>query len=161
MPGREATDNARLFAVVAQAMDDAMIGVFEAKYHYNFWRPATAIRNGDVDGSDATERDAGWVSLIDAPLHPEYPSAHSILAAAVGTVLKAEIGEAPMPVLTTTSPTAKGAVRRWTNADDFVQEVANARIYEGIHYRTSTEVGAAMGRRIGQLAVDKLLQQPH
>ena len=76
-PGRDVTRNARLFAAVAQAMDDAMIGVFDAKYHYNFWRPVTAIRNGDIDGNDATQRDASWTSLIDAPMHPEYPSAHA------------------------------------------------------------------------------------
>ena len=93
-------------------------------------------------------------------MHPEYPSAHSILAGAVGAVLQAEIGAGPMPVLTTTSPTAKGATRRWTNVDDFMQEVANARVYEGVHYRISTEVGAAMGRQIGELAVLKFLQRP-
>jgi hypothetical protein len=159
MPGRDSVQNARLFAAVAQAMDDGMISVFEAKYHYSFWRPSTAIRNGDIDGNDATEREAGWVSLIDSPLHPEYPSAHSILASAVGYVLKAEVGDASLPVLTTASPTAKGATRRWTNVDDFAQEVANARIYAGIHYRTSTEVGTAMGRQIGALTVAKF-QQP-
>ena len=152
------TQNARMFAAVAQAMDDAMISVFDAKYHYNFWRPATAIRNGDIDGNDATQREASWTSFIDAPMHPEYPSAHSILAAAVGTVLKAEIGKGPMPVLTTTSPTAKGASRRWTNLDDFMREVGDARIYEGIHYRTSTDVGTAMGKQIGALTVEKFLQ---
>ena len=161
VPGRDMTQNARMFAAVAQAMDDAMISVFEAKYHYNFWRPATAIRNGDIDGNDATQREASWTSFIDAPMHPEYPSAHSILAAAVGTVLKAEIGKGPMPVLTTTSPTAKGASRRWTNLDDFTREVGDARIYEGIHYRTSTDVGIVMGKQIGALTVEKFLQIAH
>ncbi len=156
-PGREITQNARLFAAVAQAMDDAMIGVFEAKYHYNFWRPATAIRNGDKDGNDRTERDASWVSFIDSPMHPEYPSAHSILASAVGTVLRADLGGGPTPVLTTTSPTAKGETRRWTTVGAFMREVAEARVYEGIHYRTSTEVGAAMGTKIGELAAMKFL----
>jgi PAP2 superfamily len=161
LPGRDVTQNARLFAAVLQAMDDAMIAVFDAKYHYNFWRPATAIRNGDIDGNEATERDATWTPFIDAPLHPEYPSAHSILAGAVGAVLKAEISNGPVPVLTTSSPTAKGAVRRWSSLDDFTREVGDARIYEGIHYRTSTDVGAAMGQRIGGLAAEKLLQLPH
>ena len=159
-PGRDVQQNARVFAAVAQAMDDAMISVFDAKYHYNFWRPATAIRNGDIDGHDGTQREASWAPYIDAPLHPEYPSAHSILAAAVGTVLKAEIGKGPMPVLTTASPTAKGAMRRWTNLDDFAREVADSRIYAGIHYRTSTDVGIAMGKQIGELTVQKFLQ-PH
>jgi PAP2 superfamily len=161
MPGRDATQNARLFAAVTQAMDDAMIAVFDAKYRYNFWRPSTAIRNGDIDGNDATEREASWAPFIDEPMHPEYPSAHSILASVVATVLRAEVGAGPMPVLTTTSPSAKGAARRWTKVDDFTQEVANARIYEGVHYRFSTEVGAAMGKQIGELAVTKYLRMPH
>ncbi len=157
LPGRDVAQNARLFAAVAQAMDDAMISVFEAKYDYLFWRPATAIRNGDLDGNDATERDASWSPLSEAPLHPEYPSAHSILAAAVGTVLAADAGDGRTLALTTTSPTAKGVVRRWTSVDEFVSEVARARVYEGIHFRTSTEAGIEMGRRIGRLAAAALL----
>ena len=155
MPGRDVASNARLYAATAQAMDDALIGVFDAKYHYGFWRPATAIRNGDNDGNDATERDAAWTPLIDAPMHPEYPSAHGSLAAAVGAVVKAEVGSGTMPVLTTTSPSAKGAARTWTTVEDFTREVGNARIYGGIHYRTSTDVGAAMGKQVGELTVAK------
>ena len=159
--GRDVMRNARLFAAVTQAMDDAMIGVFEAKYHYNFWRPATAIRNGDIDGNDATVRDASWSPLIDAPMHPEYPSGHAILAGAVGAVLKADVGTGRMPVLVTASPTAKGATRRWTNVDDFVREVGDSRIYAGIHYRAAIDAGAAMGQRIGELTMEKMLQTSH
>lgn len=152
-PGRGVAQNARLYAAAAQAMDDALIAVFEAKYHYHFWRPATAIRNGDKDGNDATERDASWAPLMDAPMHPEYPSAHSVLAAAVGTVLKADLARKPVPQLSTTSPTAPGVTRRWNRIEDFMQEVADARVWEGIHYRFSTEAGLAIGRRVGELAV--------
>jgi hypothetical protein len=156
-PGRDVLANARLFAAVAQAMDDAMIAVFDAKYTYNFWRPVTAIRNGDIDGHDATERDAQWLPLIDVPLHPEYPSAHSILAAAVGSLLEAEVAGAPMPPLATSSPTAGGATRRWDRVDHFVREVGEARVLEGVHFRNSVEVGEAMGRRIGALAAARWL----
>jgi hypothetical protein len=158
MPGREVTQIARLFMAVTQATDDALIAVFDAKYHYNFWRPVTAIRNGDIDGNDATERDASWTPFIDTPMHPEYPCAHCIVSATVGAVLQAEIDTGPIPTLTTTSVTANGAARRWTTIDDFIQEVAQARIYDGVHYRTSTEVGMAMGKQIGALAVAKYLQ---
>jgi len=158
-PGRDVARNARLFATVAQAMDDAMIGVFEAKYHYGFWRPATAIRNGDIDGNDATVRDASWSSLIDAPMHPEYPSGHSILAGAVAAVVKADSGGHPV-ALATTSPTARGATRRWNSVDEFVREVSDARIYAGIHFRSATDAGEAMGRRIGELAVVQLMATP-
>lgn len=157
-PGREVTQNARLLAVAGQAMDDALIAVLDAKYHYGFWRPITAIRNGDRDDNDATERDASWVPFIDTPMHPEYPCAHCIIAATVGAVLQAEIGTGPTPKLSTTSATAPGTVRSWWQIGDFVQEVANARIYDGVHYRTSTEVGTAMGQKIGELAAAKYLR---
>jgi hypothetical protein len=159
-PGRDIERNARLYAAVAQGMDDAMVAVLEAKYQYGFWRPITAIRNGDQDGNAATERDAGWVPFSDVPLHPEYPSAHSILAGTVGTVLQADLGHAPVPTLSTASPSAKGAVRRWSRVEDMMQEVAEARIYEGIHYRVSTEAGLAMGRKVGALAAQRHLA-PH
>ena len=160
VPEREVTQNARLFAAVTQAMDDALIAVMDAKYHYNLWRPITAIRNGDIDGNDATEREPSWTPFIDTPMHPEYPCAHCIVSGAVGTVLHAEVGTSPMPTLTTTSVTAQGAARSWATIDDFMQEVANARIYDGVHYRTSTEVGTAMGKQIGELAVANYLRSP-
>jgi hypothetical protein len=154
-PGRDVLSNARLFAVVAQAMDDALIAVMDAKYHHNFWRPVTAIRNGDLDGHDGTERDAGWAPLIDTPMHPEYPCAHCILAGTVATVLNAEGRKGPLPVLSTTSATLPGVVRRWNSPDEFMREVAQARILGGVHYRNSTEVGLAMGQRIGEWALQR------
>lgn len=157
-PGRELRDNARLYAAVTQAMDDAMVSVFDAKYRYHLWRPLTAIRNGDLDGHPATERDAAWTPFIDTPMHPEYPGAHSILAAAVATVLEAEFGPVPARPLATSSATAAGATRRWTRTDDLVREVSEARIVGGMHYRFSTEVGEAMGRQIGRLAVERVLR---
>jgi hypothetical protein len=154
-PGRDVLANARLFATVAQAMDDALIAVMDAKYAYNHWRPVTAIRNGDLDGNDGTERDASWAPLIETPMHPEYPCAHCILAATVATVLKAEGRGRPLPVLSTSSPTAQGAVRSWNSLDAFVQEVALARIVGGVHYRHSTEAGLAMGQRIGEWTLER------
>ena len=157
LPGRDLMRNARLFAAATQAIDDALIAVFDAKYHHGFWRPITAIRNGDIDGNDATERDASWTPFIDTPMHPEYPCAHCIQAGTVGAILQAEIGSGSPPVLSTTSASANGATRRWASVDASVQEVGNARVYDGVHYRFSTEVGTEMGRRIGALAVQRLL----
>jgi hypothetical protein len=153
MPGRDVTANARLLAIAAMAMDDALIAVFDAKYTYNFWRPITAIRNGDADGNDATERDPSWTPFIDTPMHPEYPCAHCIVSGSLAAVLRAEIGSGPAPTLSSSSYTAAGAVRTWKTVDEFVQEVAVARIYDGVHYRNSTEVGSAMGKQIGEVAV--------
>jgi hypothetical protein len=151
-PGRDVTDNARLLAVAAMAMDDALIAVFDAKYTYNFWRPVTAIRNGH-DGNDASTREPGWMPFIDTPLHPEYPCAHCIVSSALGAVLQAEIGTGPGPKLTSVSSAAQNAVRTWTTVAEFTEEVAAARVYDGVHYRNSTVVGALMGKKIGDLAV--------
>ena len=150
-PGRSVADNARLLAVAAMAMDDALIAVFDAKYTYNFWRPVTAIRNAEGDA-----RDPGWTPFIDTPMHPEYPCAHCIVSGSLGAVLEAELGSGPVPKLSSASYTAGGAVRTWTTVNDFVQEVAVGRIYDGVHYRTSSEVGTAMGRKVGELAVKKV-----
>ena len=133
------------------AMDDALIAVFDAKYTYNFWRPVTAIRNAEGDA-----RDPGWMPFIDTPMHPEYPCAHCIVSGSLAAVLEAEIGAGVVPKLSSASYTAGGAVRTWTTVNDFAQEVAVARIYDGVHYRNSTEVGTAMGRKIGELAAKKL-----
>ena len=152
-PGRDVTENARLLAVAAMAMDDGLVAVFDAKYTYNLWRPVTAIRIGDLDGNDATERDPSWTPFIDTPMHPEYPCAHCIVSASLGAVLEAELAGRPSPKLSSTSSTAGGVERTWSSVDEFVREVAVARIYDGVHYRNSTEVGTAMGKKIGELAV--------
>ena len=151
-PGRDVTDNARLLAVAGMAMDDALIAVFDAKYAYNFWRPITAIRNGH-DGNDATTREPGWTPFIDTPMHPEYPCAHCIVSGSLAAVLAAEIGTGTSPRLSSSSTTTQGAVRSWGSPAEFAQEVAVARIYDGVHYRFSTIVGARMGKQIGELAV--------
>jgi hypothetical protein len=137
------------------AMDDALIAVLDAKYTYNLWRPITAIRNGDVDDNRRTDRDAGWGSLIETPLHPEYPCAHCILASTVATILERRPGSGSTLKLRSVSPNAPGVVRTWTHLADLTQEVAMARIYAGVHYRNSTEVGISMGKRIGELALSR------
>jgi hypothetical protein len=157
-PNRTLSGNARLFALVEMAAADAYIGVFDAKYTFNFWRPITAIRNGDNDGNEATVRQADWVPLVDTPLHPEYPCAHCITSAAVAAVLQSEFGKGAIPLVTMTSPTAPGVDRKWTSIQAWADEVSEARICGGLHYRNSTMVGKAMGTQIGELAVRHYLQ---
>ncbi len=157
-PDRDPTRNARLFAMTSQSIDDALIAVFDAKYNYGFWRPMTAIRNGDEDSNPLTERQADWRPMVTTPMHPEYPCAHCIVSGAVGTSLKQDLGSDPVPVLSTSSPTAGGATRRWTSVDDFIREVANARVWEGVHYRHSTDVGTAMGVLVAEQVAKKFPQ---
>ena len=81
-------ESARLMALAAVGLNDALIAVFDAKYHYNFWRPITAIRNGDIDGNEATEREAAWQPIDNTPMHPEYPCAHCILSGTIAGVIE-------------------------------------------------------------------------
>ena len=150
-------DSARLFALVAMATDDAFIAVFEAKYHYNFWRPITAIRNADLSNNPATPRDPAWLPLGDTPMHPEYPCAHCITSMAAAAVLQSAFGD-EIPEISMTSATAPGVTRRWTRLQDYADEVAMARIYAGFHYRFSNAAAQDMGRKIAQLVVQTRLR---
>jgi hypothetical protein len=151
-------DTARLFALTAMARADALIAVFEAKYHYEFWRPVTAIRNGDIDDNAATERDAAWQPIDETPMHPEYPCAHCIASASLAGVVEAVFGTADIPEISITSPTAPGVVHRWTNVRAFTDEVSEARIWAGFHYRFSTRAGQEMGYKIGEYVVKNFMQ---
>jgi hypothetical protein len=151
-------DSARFMALVALGLNDALIAVFDAKYHYEFWRPITAIRNGDIDNNPATDREATWQPIDNTPMHPEYPCAHCISSGAVAGVVKAVLGTDDIPEIAMTSVTAPGVTHRWTNMTALTDEVANARIWAGFHYRFSTRVGTDMGRRIGEYVVKSVMQ---
>lgn len=150
-PGRDITRNARLYAAVAAAINEDEIAVQDAKYHYQFWRPITAIRNGDQDGNPRTERDANWTPLIGTPMSPEYPCGNCMYAATIVTMLRADAGHEALPTLSTVSNTAPGVTRRWARPDDLVREVSDGRVYDGVHYRNSADVGNHMGEQIGAL----------
>jgi hypothetical protein len=151
-------ESARLMALAAVGLNDALIAVFDAKYHYNFWRPITAVRNGDIDGNDATEREASWQPIDNTPMHPEYPCAHCILSGTIAGVIKAALGTEDIPEIAITSTAAPGVTHRFTNMTTFTDEVANARIWSGFHYRFSTHVGTDMGLKIGEYIVKNAMQ---
>lgn len=148
----DVVDCARLFALTSIAGNDAIVAVFDAKFHYNFWRPVTAIRNADMTMNPATPRDESWLPLGDTPMHPEYPCAHCITSAAISTVLQNIVGD-DFGEFSLTSPAAPGITRKWSRLQDYSDEVASARIYAGFHYRFSAEVGKDMGKKIGELVV--------
>ena len=151
-------DSARFMALVAIGINDSIIAVLDAKYHYNFWRPITAIRNGDVDGNAATDREAAWQPIAPTPMHPEYPCAHCIQSGSVAGVIQAVLGSMDIPEIAMTSPTAPGVTRRWTSMTAFTEEIANARVWAGFHYRFSTRVGTDMGLRIGEYVAKNAMQ---
>jgi hypothetical protein len=151
----DTVDGARLLAVYAMVLTDTYVAVFEAKYHYEFWRPVTAIRNGEFDGNPDTQGDPAWEPLDATPMHPEYPCAHCALSGAAAAVLAGLGGPGALPEFTLTSTTLPGATHRYPTLQAFTEEVANARIWAGFHYRTSARVGTDMGRRLAEWAIDR------
>src|SRR5437016_6075733 len=158
MPGREVTENARLLAAAAMAMDDGLTAVFDAKFTYNFWRPVTAIRNGDMDGNDATERDPSWSPLNDTLMHPEYPSQAAIINGVAVGVLESVFGPKPAIPFTTADLFDPNLKRQFNSIAEMDEEHRNVRIWGGIHFRNSLDVGYDMGKKIAAYLVDNSLK---
>jgi hypothetical protein len=152
---------ARTLALLYMAGHDASIACWDAKYTYNFWRPMNAIRGGHLDGNDDTERDAGWTPFLGNPQHPEYLSGHSTATGALNGVLTLLFGDNPGITLVGTSPTNAGFEREWTTFSEAVDEVIDARIWGGFHYRTSDEAGARVGRQVASFVVQRALRVQH
>jgi hypothetical protein len=143
----DVVDAARFMAMISVTYADALIACFDAKYHYAFWRPITAIRAGDTDGNQATVGDPLWSPLLPAtPNHPEYPSAHSCVTPAGGRVIARFLSTQQID-FTVPSLTGLGD-RHFADAKDLEYEVGNARIWGGIHYRSAVEAGIEIGKRV-------------
>jgi hypothetical protein len=142
----DVVDAARFMAMISVVFADANIACFDAKYHYAFWRPITAIRAGDTDGNDATVGNATWSPALPAtPNHPEYPSAHSCLTPAGGRVMARFLGTQQIDL---TVPSVSGlGDRHFATVKDLRDEVGNARIWGGIHFRSAVEDGIAIGKK--------------
>jgi hypothetical protein len=134
---------ARLLALVNLGIADAGIGCWDGKYTYSFWRPITAIQNGDTDGNSATAPDPGWTPLITTPPFPEYPSAHSCVSGAAGRILSDYFGEET--AFSVVSRGMPGVTRKFQSFTAAFEEVKNARIFGGIHFRTACVDGQSLG----------------
>jgi hypothetical protein len=155
--GLTLADNARLFALLNMGVANTFINDWDAKFTYNFWRPVTAIRNGDMDSNDATERDPSWTPLNTTPMHPEYPSQAAIVAGVAVSVLESVFGpQAAIPFIATDlmEPTLK---RQFNSITQMAEEHKNVRIWGGIHFRNSLDVGDDMGRKIAVYLIDNSL----
>ena len=149
---------ARLMAMASVTYADALIACFDAKYHYAFWRPITAIRAGDTDGNKATKGDPAWSPLLAAtPNHPEYPSAHSCVVPATGRAIARFLGTHRID-LTVPSITGLGD-RRFATVGDLQDEVSEARIWGGIHYRSAIDDGIEIGRRTVRQVLSRHFQR--
>jgi hypothetical protein len=146
---------ARFEALGIAAVTNALIGCWDAKYTYMFWRPITAIRAADIDGNSATDPESGWMPFIVTPAHPEYPAAHSTVGAAVLGFYTVWFGTDEFPLAFKGNG---GAVRYYTSARQIHAEEGNARVWGGMHWRNSTRVGTALGSRIGKYTATHLLR---
>jgi hypothetical protein len=144
-------ENARYFAMLSTTSADALIACWDAKYHYNFWRPVTAIRAGDTDGSPGTTPQADWIGLVTTPNHPEYPGAHGCVSSAITQTLEHFFGSDEVCFSIDSNVAGLlSPVRSYERLSDALQEVIDARTYGGMHYRNSSRVGALLGRQVAR-----------
>ena len=154
--GLSIAENARLFAQLYVTIADAVIAGWDSKFHYNFWRPVTAIRAADTDGNPQTLQDTSWLPLLVTPGHPEYPAAHGCVTGGLAYAIE-RFFDTDQQNVTLTSTSVAGAAmteHHFTNTQDIVSEVINARVYGGIHYRTSAEHGAMIARKVADWVAD-------
>ena len=142
----------RLFAMLSSAASDALIGCWDSKFEYAFWRPVTAIRAGGAN--PRLVADPAWIGLVITPNHPEYPAAHGCFSGSVVEVLTAYFGTDELH-FTMSSPAAGLLlpVRSYNRFSQVLTDILNARIYGGMHYRNSTEVGAELGKQVARQTI--------
>ncbi len=144
----ETVKSARLMALFSFAQADAGIACFDTKYVYNFWRPSTAIQQADTDGNSATAADPAWVPYQNTPPHPEYPAAHGCVAGAVAETMEAFFDNPR--VRFEFNSTVTGMVHTFGGPAELVDEIANARVYGGMHFRNSVNHGTELGRSVAK-----------
>lgn len=157
--GRSMTHTARALALVNMALSDAMISVFHVKYRAPFWRPETAIRNGDRDGNRYTTADPDFVPFVTTPCHPSYASAHGSTAMAARTVLEKIYGRGNHNI-TLSAPNVPGVILQYRRFDEITRDIHDARVYGGIHWRFDQEGGAKLGKQVGEYVYRKNLTPP-
>jgi len=152
-------DSSRFMAQASVTLSDTFVGCWESKYHYNFWRPVTAIQHADIDGNDATDADPAWMPQIVTPTHPEYPSAHGCGTSAYAHAIEYFFGTKRLPGGITLTGAAGHPDRHFDSTDEIIKEIIDARVYNGVHYRTSVVEGTILGRKVAQW-VAKFYFQP-
>ena len=144
---------ARTFALVNAVLADSYIAGWDSKFHYNFWRPVTAIHLADADGNPQTAPDASFEPLLTTPPVQDYPSTHSVLGAAAATVLADAFGDRIRFTLSSTSAMSANPTREFRSFSEAARENADSRVKAGLHFRSATTAGLKLGENIGRFAV--------
>ena len=154
----DTSDTARLFAMMWTAVADSFVGCWNAKYHFSFWRPVTAIQNGGMDGNPDTIPDPTWMPLGTTPNHPEYPAAHGCLTGAVATILKGYFGTPNVNFTVSSTFFNPAHVHTFNSTKDLEKEVEYARIYAGFHYHHSVIQGIVLGQHVAHQVLENFFQ---
>ena len=145
--GTSISVNARIFALVAMAVSDSLVSAMETKYHYNVWRPITAIRVGDTDGNEKTAPDPGWTPFVGTPCFPSYPSAHASASYAARKIAEEILGGGNHGI--TLSHPNTPVTLSYAKFSQITDDIDDARVYGGIHFRFDQAAGATQGRAVG------------
>jgi hypothetical protein len=156
--GLDLPTSARFQAAAFAAFADGLIACWDAKFSFNFWRPVTAIQHGETDGNDLTEPDLTWEPLAITPNFPEYPSGHACATAAVAHTIEDFF---PHDVFIPARNIVTGQERFYRKATDAVDEVIEARMLLGLHFRTADEDGADIGRKVARQIRSRWFKRPH
>jgi hypothetical protein len=154
------TENARALAVMNMAMNDSLVAAFFNKYHYNFWRPETAIHAGDTDDNPKTDPDPSWAPFVTTPCFPSYPSNHGSAANSAAEILRRIYGEGGHS-MTLSNPTVPEIVLQYTTFKQITDDISDARVYGGIHFRTDQVAGERLGDAIGRAVYRNNLRRMH
>jgi hypothetical protein len=154
--GLTSIETARMLAMAHVAGGDAMIGCFDAKYHYLSWRPLHAIHRAETDDNPHTVPDPTWQPLLPTPNHPEYPSAHACHSTAIAEALESFFG--PGRLRFSIDSLVTGETRDYKRFKDVVAEVNNARVWAGFHFRYSQDDGSRLGRKVARFVVRNFFQ---
>jgi len=136
------------------------VASFYNKYHYNFWRPETAIRSGDTDGNRKTAGDPNYRPFITTPCFPSYPSNHGSAANAAAEVMRRLYGEGGHAIMLS-NPAVPDITLYYTRFGQITDDISDARVYGGIHFRTDQDAGARLGRAVGAEVYRNNLRSVH
>lgn len=165
--GTSLAENARALALIHMAINDALIASFLNKYHYNHWRPETGIRNGDLDGNSRTTKDAAFATFIGTPCFPSYPSNHASGSGAGLEAMRRLFGAAGHDITLTNTVPALGSLpattvtRKYSQLEAIANDVDDARVLGGIHWRYDQVAGSALGRAVATEVVKDRLRAVH
>jgi PAP2 superfamily len=158
--GHSLSRNARDLALINMAISDSLVASFLNKYTYNFWRPETAIHAGNTDGNPNTVGDPNWAPFITTPCFPSYPSNHGSAANGAAAVMRRLYGEGGHSI-TLTNPAVPNITLQYTSFKQITDDISDARVYGGIHFRTDQEAGADLGRAVGTAVHKNNLRPAH